>query len=69
MTRPPYPEMVILECPQCGGIGTSKQNPTDPDGTAKVRMLCPECAKGDFSLVSYFDANGKQLLPRLSRCV
>jgi hypothetical protein len=31
-------------------------------------MLCPECAKGDFSLVSYFDADGKQLLPRLSRC-
>ena len=61
-------EMVILECPQCERIGTSKPNPTDPARTAKVRMLCPECGKGDFSLVSYFDADGKQLLPRLSRC-
>lgn len=50
---------------QCGGCGAAKRvqkDPTDPEGTATVKMLCPDCAGGDFSLIDYFDKDGRQLL-------
>lgn len=55
--------MIILECTGCKRTAGGLNDPTDPPGTHKVRTLCPECAKGDFSMVDYFDKDGKQLLP------
>lgn len=53
---------VTLQCPKCGTKKGAPLDPTDPPGTKTVRMLCPECCGGDFSLVDYFDKDGHQLL-------
>lgn len=53
---------VKLECTGCGLKKTAKREPTDPPRTALIKMLCPECAQGDFSLIDYFDKDGKQLM-------
>ena len=53
---------VTLECGKCGVENLAPLDPTDPPGTARIKTLCPECAGGDFSLVDYFDKDGKQLL-------
>ena len=55
------PPRVTLECHKCGKTKDAEMDKTDPPGTAKVRMLCPACANGDFSMIDYFDKNGKQL--------
>lgn len=52
---------VTMRCPTCKLEKQAPRDATDPKGTAVVVCLCPECAGGDFSLVDYFDANGKQL--------
>lgn len=56
------PPRVTLECSRCGKKKDVAMDATDPPGTARIRMLCPECAKGDRSMIDYFDKNGKQLL-------
>ncbi len=57
------PARVMLVCTQCHRAKDAELDPTDPPGTAKVVMLCPECARGDFSMIYYYDKDGKQLLP------
>ena len=57
---------VMLECSSCKRTKSAEVDPTDPPGTAKIVMLCPECAKGDFSMIEYFDKDGKQILPSSS---
>jgi hypothetical protein len=54
---------IKLECTGCGKTKSAAKDDTDPQGTAKIRMLCPECAAGDFSMIDYFDKDGRQLLP------
>ena len=54
---------VLLECGGCGKKKYAERDETDPKGTERIRMLCPECAKGDCSLIDYFDKNGRQLKP------
>jgi hypothetical protein len=52
---------VELHCTKCGKNKMAQRDPTDPPGTAKVKMLCPECAGGDRSLIDYFDKLGRQI--------
>lgn len=53
---------VTLRCSKCRVEKLTEKEASDPEGTAVVLTLCPECAGGDFSLVDYFDKDGKQLL-------
>lgn len=53
---------VTLKCNKCGMSRLTTLDESDPPGTARVECLCPECAGGDFSLINYFDKNGKQIL-------
>lgn len=55
------PPRVTLECNVCSKTKSVPIDPTDPPGTAKVRMPCPECAKGDRVMIDYFDKDGKQI--------
>ena len=55
------PARVTLECGKCKRTKSAPLDPTDPPGTARISMLCPECAGGDHSLVDYFDAGGRQI--------
>lgn len=57
------PVYIIMQCGKCGRTQSAPSDETDPDGTAVVRALCPECCGGDFSLVDYFDADGNQIMP------
>jgi hypothetical protein len=52
---------VNLECTGCGRKRSAERDATDPPGTALIKMLCPECAKGDRSLIDYFDKGGRQI--------
>jgi hypothetical protein len=54
---------VTLRCTGCKKEHRAEADPTDPPGTALIRLLCPECNGGDFSMIEYFDKSGKQLLP------
>ena len=56
-------EIVTLECPHCGRTRETPRDPTDPPATARVRTKCDRCDDGDFALVDYFDAEGRQVLP------
>lgn len=53
--------VVILACHKCEKRIATKQEKSDPPGTAEIQMTCNECDNGDFSDVAYFDGNGHQL--------
>lgn len=55
------PPRVTLECSGCKRTKDAAMDPTDPTGTARVVMRCPECAGGDFSMVDYFNKDGQQI--------
>jgi hypothetical protein len=55
------PPRVMLECTRCKRTKSAALDATDPPGCATIKMLCPECSKGDFSLVDYFDNDGRQI--------
>jgi Zn finger protein HypA/HybF involved in hydrogenase expression len=55
------PPRVLLRCTKCGKTKDAAQDATDPPNTAEIHMLCPECAGGDFSLIDYFDKQGRQI--------
>jgi hypothetical protein len=55
------PPRVLLECPGCRKTKNIALDQTDPPGTARVLTQCPECVKGDFSSVEYFNAKGQQI--------
>ena len=57
------PPRVTLECSGCKRTKSAPVDPTDPPGTARIVMLCPECAKGDRSLIDYYDKDGRQIDP------
>jgi len=53
-----------LVCPKCGKWVRCERDKSDPEGTTKIVVLCPECAThGGFEEIHYFDAAGKELQP------
>lgn len=52
---------IKLKCTGCGKEKSAELDPTDPPGTAVVKTRCPECAKGDRSLIDYYDKDGRQI--------
>lgn len=52
---------VKLECPKCKRTLTVERDETDPANCARIVTSCPECNRGDFALVDYFDAEGRQI--------
>ena len=55
------PITIRIECPKCEKSQECVADETDPEGTAKVVVMCPECNAGDFDTPTYFDASGKEL--------
>jgi hypothetical protein len=56
-----WDKTVTLECKKCKKKKRVESDPTDPKGTARVLMLCPDCNPGDFDVLYYFDAAGKEI--------
>jgi hypothetical protein len=56
------PPQVTLECKKCKKTKRVAKDKTDPEGTARVLMQCPECNPGDFDEPAYFDNNGKEIV-------
>lgn len=58
----PKRQLVTLECPQCGKKKSVSKDKTDPPGTVRVVMSCNDCVDdGDFRLIDYFNADGRQI--------
>ena len=55
------PRTVTLRCPKCLKTKQAKMQDSDPEGTARVDIQCPECNGGDFDTPRYFDETGKEL--------
>ena len=56
-------DFVTLVCNGCGQRKRAPKDETDPKDTAEVHVRCPKCNGGDFDLIEYFDAHGRQILP------
>ena len=55
---------ITLVCPNCGKTEQSNRvRLLDPPEAAKLAIICYDCDDGDFHAPTYFDANGKELLP------
>lgn len=52
---------ITLECPGCHQKRTVERDETDPANCARIVTSCPECNHGDFALVDYYDAEGRQI--------
>lgn len=55
-------KQVTLFCPKCKRTKKAPSLRCDPARTVRVVMSCPKCNPDGFEDVSYFDAEGKQLL-------
>lgn len=55
------PVYITLRCPKCKKSMQTPADESDPEGTAVVEIMCPECNAGDFDSPSYLDASGKYI--------
>lgn len=57
-------DTVKLKCSKCGKWKIVERHKSDLKGTVTVIADCPECSQpGMFEDVTYWDADGKQILP------
>ena len=54
---------IRLRCPCCFKTVMRERADWDPPNAATIEILCPRCTGGDFDLVCYLDADGKEILP------
>lgn len=59
----PTLEFLPISCPKCGRKANSARDDTDPRAAVRAEILCPDCVGGDFGTTTYFDAEGRELLP------
>jgi hypothetical protein len=53
---------VTIECPACGAAKRASPDPSDPPGTARIRLECPKCiGRKETVAIKYFDANGEPI--------
>lgn len=56
----PKIERIMLKCPHCGRTSSAPKDETDPQGTARVEVSCPDCTKeGDRPQMHYYDSSGQ----------
>lgn len=54
------PPRVTLHCPKCRRTKRVLKDETDPEGTAKVEVVCDKCDDGGgFPEIHYYDAAGR----------
>jgi len=59
-SKMPDVEYVTLKCTHCGRTKRAPKDETDPQGTARVEVACPECTgSGDRPEVHYYDAQDR----------
>lgn len=54
--------LVTLYCSRCKKQKKVPIHESDPDGTSRIQVSCEKCNPGGFDDVSYFNAEGNQLL-------
>ena len=56
------PPQIMLGCPKCGKSQGAALHESDPEGTALVKIICPDCNPGDRDMPRYFDRYGTELV-------
>lgn len=59
----PEIEFLPIQCPKCGRTANSARDDLDPPSAVRAEILCPDCVGGDFGTTTYFDAEGRELVP------
>ncbi|HEY8066560.1 MAG TPA: hypothetical protein VIF40_17825 [Methylosinus sp.] len=52
---------VTIECPICGAKKRTLPDPSDPPATARIRLACSKCIRGQTTTIEYFDAEGNEI--------
>lgn len=56
------PKSVVLVCQKCKKEKRCRLDKTDPKGTVRIELTCPDCwTDGSFETAIFFNKNGKQI--------